>query len=112
MNLNIISDKIVFSTLKDINNGYLEIKKTDGELLKFGNPEHSLKAFIKIKKPNFTFNLIKGGSIGFAESYMRDEFETDNLSDLIEITARNIKIIYKFSGLLDCLLYTSPSPRD
>ena len=93
MNLNIISDKIVFSTLKDINNGYLEIKKTDDEILKFGNPEHSLKAFIKIKKPNFTFNLIKGGSIGFAESYMRDEFETDNLSDLIEITARNIKII-------------------
>jgi cyclopropane-fatty-acyl-phospholipid synthase len=45
--------------------------------------------------------LIKGGSVGFAESYMRDEFETDNLSNLIEITARNIKIIYKFSGLLD-----------
>ena len=39
--------------------------------------------------------------MGFAESYMRDEFETDNLSNLIEITARNIKIIYKFSGLLD-----------
>ena len=32
---------------------------------------------------------------------MRDEFETDNLSNLIEITARNIKIIHKFSGLLD-----------
>ena len=32
---------------------------------------------------------------------MRGEFETDNLSNLIEITARNIKIIYKFSGLLD-----------
>ena len=30
--------------------------------LNFGNPEHSLKAFIKLKKPNFTFNLIKGGS--------------------------------------------------
>ena len=101
MNLNIISDKIVFSILKDINNGYLEIKKINGELLKFGNPEHSLKAYIKIKSPNFAFNLIKGGSVGFAESYMKDEFETDNLSDLIEITARNIKIIYKFSGLLD-----------
>ena len=45
--------------------------------------------------------MIKGGSIGFAESYMRDEFETNNLSNLIEITARNIKTIHKFSGLLD-----------
>ena len=32
---------------------------------------------------------------------MRDEFETDNLSNLIEITARNINTIHKFSGLLD-----------
>ena len=101
MNLYNISDKIVFKILKDINTGYLEIKKIDGKLIRFGNPEHSLKAFIKIKKPNFTFNLIKGGSIGFAEAYMRDEFETNNLSNLIEITARNIIIIYRFSGLLD-----------
>ena len=95
------SDKIVFKILKDIEYGYLEITKHNGELLKFGNSQSPLKAILKIKKPNFTFNLIKGGSVGFAESYMKDEFETDNLSNLIEITARNIKIIYKFSGLLD-----------
>ena len=96
-----ISDQIVFKILRDIEQGYLEIIKYNGELLKFGNPNSSLKSVLKIKKPSFSFNLIKGGSVGFAESYMRDEFETDNLSNLIEITARNIKIIYKFSGLLD-----------
>ena len=101
MNLYNFADKIVFKILQDIESGYLEITSFDGLIMKFGNPEDSLKAYIKIKKPNFTFNLIKGGSIGFAESYMRDEFETNNLSNLIEITARNIKIIYKFSGLLD-----------
>ena len=96
-----ISDQIVFKILRNIDQGYLEIIKYDGKLLKFGNPNSSLKSVLKIKKPSFSFNLIKGGSVGFAESYMRDEFETDNLSNLIEITARNIKIIYKFSGLLD-----------
>ena len=101
MNLYSISDKIVFNILKDIDTGYLEIININGDLLKFGNPKDPLKAYIKIKKPNFTFNLIKGGSVGFAETFMRDEFETDNLSSLIELTARNIKIIYKFSGLLD-----------
>ena len=101
MSLYTLFDKIVFKILKDIEYGYLEIPKYNGELLKFGNSQSPLKAIVKIKKPNFTFNLIKGGSVGFAESYMRDEFETDNLSNLIEITARNIKIIYKFSGLLD-----------
>ncbi len=101
MNLNKISDKIVFNKLKNIEVGYLEVVNHNGELLKFGNPDQKLKAELKIKKPNFTFNLIKGGSIGFAESYMKEEFETENLSDLIEITARNIKQIHKFSGLLD-----------
>jgi len=101
MNLYKLSDKIVFNILKDIDSGYLEITNFLGENFKFGNKDDPLKAYLKIKKPNFTFNLIKGGSIGFAEAYMRDEFETENLSNLIEITARNIKIIYKFSGLLD-----------
>ena len=95
------SDKLVFNILKRINYGYLEITSFDGQTLKFGNPEDNLKANLIIKKPNFTYNLIRGGSIGFAECYMRGEFETNNLSNLIELTARNIKIIYKFSGLLD-----------
>ena len=101
MNLNKISDKIVFNTLKNIKFGYLEITNYYGRQLKFGDPKSILRANLKIKKADFSFNLIKGGSIGFAECYMRDEFETDNLSNLIEITARNIKVIYKFSGLLD-----------
>ena len=101
MALNKFSDKIVFSILSKINVGYLEITNYQGKVFRFGNPQDHLKAQLKIKNPNFSFNLIKSGSIGFAESYMRGEFETDNLSNLIEITARNIKIIYKFSGLLD-----------
>ena len=95
------SDKFVFNILSDIKIGYLEITNYEGRVYRLGNPQDNLKAKLKIKKPNFSFNLIKGGSIGFAESYMRGEFETDNLSSLIEITARNIKNIYKFSGLLD-----------
>ena len=101
MNLFKISDKIVFNTLKNIKFGYLEITNHTGELLKFGDPREPLKANLEIKKSNFTFNLIKGGSVGFAESYMKNEFETKNLSDLIEVTARNIRQIHKFSGLLD-----------
>ena len=101
MLLNKISDKLVFNFLSKIDYGYLEIKTFDGEILKFGNPEEPLSANIIIKKPNFNYNLIRGGSIGFAECYMMGEFETEDLSNLIELTARNIKIIHRFSGLLD-----------
>ena len=101
MLLNNVADKLVFKFLSKINYGYLELTTFDGNDLKFGNRNDKLQANILIKKQNFNYNLIRGGSIGFAESYMRGEFETDNLSNLIELTARNIEIIHKFSGILD-----------
>ena len=101
MNINNFSDKIVFNILKKIEFGYLELINHNGEYYKFGNPNEALKANIKIKNPNFTFNLIRGGSVGLAESYIKNDFESDDLSNLIEFTARNIKQIHKFSGLLD-----------
>jgi len=99
-----ISDSIVFNALKNIKHGFLEITKTNGEILKFGNSENVLKVSIVIKNENLTYNLIKSGSIGLAESYMKDYFTTNNLSDLIELTAWNIKIIHKFSGIFDLSL--------
>ena len=96
-----ISDTIVFNALKNIKYGFLEITKIDGEILKFGNPDDDLKVLLTIKDESLTYNLIKSGSIGLGESYMKNFFITNNLSDLIELTARNIKIIYKFSGIFD-----------
>ena len=96
-----ISDSIVFTTLKNIKHGFLEITNFDGEVLKFGNINDKLKSKVIIKHPSLNYNLINNGSIGLAESYMQGYFETDNLSNLIELTAKNIKLIYKFSGILD-----------
>jgi len=96
-----LSDLIVFSLLKNIKHGYLEVIKMNGEVLKFGDPNASLKVSLEIKDKSFIYNLIKSGSIGLGESYMKGFFTTNNLSDLIELTARNIDIIYKFSGILD-----------
>ena len=96
-----ISDSIVFNSLKNINNGFLKVTKVNGEVLEFGNSSDHLKVSILIKDESFNYNLIKNGSIGLGECYMKGFFKTDNLSNLIELTARNIKIIYKFSGIFD-----------
>ena len=101
MILHRIADKIIFNILKRISVGYLEITLISGELLKFGNYEDKLKADLKIKSSALSYNLIKGGSVGLAESYMKNEFETSNLSNLIELAARNINIVHKFAGILD-----------
>ena len=101
MNFNLLSDKIVFNSLKLIKHGYLEIQNHDSKIYKFGNENELLRAKIKINKPGLTLQIIKSGSVGLAEAYMRNEFETDNLTNLIEITAKNIKLVYKFSGIFD-----------
>ena len=101
MNLNIISDKIVFKSLKFIKYGNLKLTNYNGKQYNFGNPEEKLKVNVTINRPGLTYNIIKSGSIGMAEAYMRGDFETDNLTNLIELTAKNIKLVYKFSGLLD-----------
>ena len=96
-----LSDLIVFSLLKNIKHGHLEVIKMNGEVLKFGDPNEILKVSLEIKDESFIYNLIKSGSVGLGESYMKGFFTTNNLSDFIELTARNIGIIYKFSGILD-----------
>ena len=101
MNIQNISDNFVFSALKFISYGHLKIINFDGKEYLFGDKNSSLKVNLKINKPGITFNIIKNGSVGLAEAYMRGDFETNNLSDLIEITAKNIKIVHKFSSLLD-----------
>ena len=99
--INKISDTIVYNTLKNIKHGYLEIINFEGDVFKFGDLKEDLKVKIIIKHPDLNYKLIRYGSIGLAESYMQGYFQTDNLTNLIELTARNIKLIYKFSGILD-----------
>jgi len=96
-----ISDNFVFKALKYIKCGHLKLTNYNGNIFYFGNNKENLKAEIKVNKPGFTLNVIKKGSIGLAESYMAGEFETNNLSNLIELTARNIDVVHQFSGILD-----------
>ena len=105
MNLNKLSDKIVFNSLKFIKQGNLKITNHDGKEYTFGNGNEKLKANLKINKPGLTFKIIKNGSVGLAEAYMDNYFETNNLTNLIELAAKNIKIVHKFSGSFDLSIF-------
>ena len=105
MNLNKLSDKIVFNSLKFIKHGNLKITNHDGKEYFFGNSNEKLNADLKINKPGLTFKIIKNGSVGLAEAYMDNYFETNNLTNLIELAAKNIKIVHKFSGSFDLSIF-------
>jgi len=100
MNLNYLADQFVFWNLKKINYGYLELKDSKDNNYYFGKKNSPLNTNIKIYDPSFTSKLLRQGSSGLGESYMNSEFETNDLPSLIELSARNIDVTYKFSGLL------------
>ena len=55
MNLNKISDKLVFKTLKFIKHGNIKLINHDNKSYNFGDPGEKLKVTIKINKPGTTY---------------------------------------------------------
>ena len=100
MSLIKISERFVLNKLKKISQGNLKLINYDGKVFHFGDLESKLSSDIKINKPNFYLNVIMGGSSALGEAHMKKDFYSSNLTNLIELTARNINIIYSFSGSL------------
>ncbi len=99
--LNYISDLFVFWNLKKISDGYLNLIDSKGKLYSFGNSKSLPNAKIKINDPGFFYKILRKGSSGLAESYIKGEFQTDDLTSLIELSAKNIKMTHKFSGFFE-----------
>ena len=95
-----ISEKIILNKLKNIDYGNLKLINYDGQVFHFGNLKSELTADIKINNSRFYFNIILGGSSALGEAHMSEDFYSTNLTNLIELTARNINTIHSFSGSL------------
>jgi cyclopropane-fatty-acyl-phospholipid synthase len=95
-----IAENFILNKLKSIKGGSLNLKNYNQEIKIFGEPNGIVKADIAVHNPKFYFNILKGGSTGLAECYVRDEFNTSDLTSLIELTARNIDLTHRFSGIL------------
>ena len=100
MSLTKISEKFVLNKLKNISQGNLKLINYDGKVFHFGDLESKLSTDIKINNPSFYLNVILGGSSALGEAHIKRDFYTSNLTNLIELTARNINTIYSFSGSL------------
>ena len=100
MSIKKLSVKFVLIKLKNISQGNLKLINYDGKVFHFGDLESKLIADIKINNPQFYLNVILGGSSALGEGHMKKDFYSSNLTNLVELTARNINIIYSFSGSL------------
>jgi cyclopropane-fatty-acyl-phospholipid synthase len=69
--------------------GTLDVVTPDGRRLRFQGATATPQAEMIIKDPTFVRRLIIGGDLGFAEGYMRNEWDTPDLSKLMLILAAN-----------------------
>ena len=100
MKINKIAEKFVLNKLKLIKNANLKLINYDGKVYHFGDLESSLSSDIKINNQSFYQNIILGGSSALGEAHINKDFYSSNLTNLIELTAKNIQLVYTFSGSL------------
>ncbi len=100
MRLSKVAENFVINKLKLIKNGNLKLINYDGKVYQFGELKSSINSDIKINNPKFFQNIVLGGSSALGEAYINKDFYSSNLTNLIELTAKNINLIYTFSGSL------------
>ncbi|QWD74166.1 class I SAM-dependent methyltransferase [Polynucleobacter sp. TSB-Sco08W16] len=90
-----LSAKALLAILAKLTNGHLNLTLPNGEIKEFGNPSDSLRADIQILNWSVFKQVMSHGDIGFAESYIRGEWNTSDLKALLELAIRNRTILEK-----------------
>lgn len=101
------SAQFVLGLLSQLNSGYLKMTLPDGQVREFGNKADALQADIQIFDWNVFKDLMSHGDIGFAESYIRGEWDSTDLKTILELAIRNRTILEKaiYGSWLGSILY-------
>ena len=99
--MNHLYKKIIHQRLSQIKDSHIIIK--DGKSInKFGKPGN-LSAKINILDTVFYKTIILGGTIGASESFIRGEWSSPNLTNVIRVLARNTEAQDKLENLFTLL---------
>lgn len=80
----------VLKKISNINHGRMDVHLPDGTILRLIGKNPGPEAIIRIKDPRFWRMLAVSGDLGFASAYIEGHWETDDLTAVIELGARNM----------------------
>lgn len=86
---------VLFKQLAKLHNATLIID--DGESHVFGD-DSELVGRIEILQPRCYRDIVLGGSIGAAESYVAGEWQSPNLTDVVRVLVRNMDVMDEMEG--------------
>ena len=87
--MNHLYKKLVLQRLGQIKDAQISIK--DGKSTKQYGKSDKLSAKIEVLDRAFYKNIIFGGTIGASESFIRGEWRSPNLTNVIRVLAKNIE---------------------
>lgn len=90
--------RIVLGMLARMDRGSLHLTLPDGSSLRIGDASATHEARIHIVKPEFFKKCVLYGDIGFGESYVDGDWETDDITAVISWMLLNVERLPGLSG--------------
>lgn len=97
-----VARRLVHQRLRSLSSGRLVLHE-DGDEIAFGPSENESTAVLRVHRGGFYRSLVLGGSLGAAESYLRGDWDCDDLTALVRLMARNRDAMLGLEGGLATL---------
>ncbi len=82
--------RAVLALLRRIEGGHVELIDVDGSHRSFGDPAAELRATVTVRDARTWWSLLRGGSVGYGESYAQGWWDADDLVALSRILVRSL----------------------
>jgi cyclopropane-fatty-acyl-phospholipid synthase len=103
--------RAVFRRLQQLRHGTLCIKDGSDTQVFGGHYSADLQTTIHVKDRRFYWDVLSGGSLGAAESYLQAHWDCEHLVNLVRIMSRNSESLatvdHRFSHLATCLSWVA-----
>lgn len=90
--------RLVLDAFAKMNAGNLRMELPDGTVAQFGTPGAEVNATIRVLDPAFFQRCVLFGDVGFGESFVDGEWETDSIERVISWAIQNVENSPSMSG--------------
>ena len=91
-------ERLILDIFAKMQQGYLRLDLPDGTSRHFGTLGHEVSAHIRVTRPSFFQRCVLFGDLGFGESYVDGDWETDSIERVISWAILNVENTPAMSG--------------
>ena len=91
-------ERLIMDVFEKMQEGYLRLEMPDGTTRHFGTPGHDVSAHIRVVRSTFFQRCVLFGDVGFGESYVDGDWETESIERVISWAILNVENTPAMSG--------------